>query len=333
MRSVVLIDKNKVAYNENFVVTTEASLDGQWWKVLYVGICKTDTHIASCPQKKGMVLGHEVVAMAMTQDEKKYYALNNEISCGHCSYCLEGNTSHCQFLTELGVNAHGGYAEKIFAPRHSMYEITFKKLKLGVLVEPLACAFHCAKKIAQTLTLCGKKIKIPNILVIGAGVSGRLVTYALKKNKVAANYDVFDVNSKSTSWCEGLGVQSVASLKNNHYHVIVECSGSTDGLLNAYDIVRNSGFICIYGVPARGGVLFDCLDIFKKELTIIASMAGCNSDSMSAAISCIAEDEIFFENMLGKRVALEQVPKEILCGQPVPGTRTFVDVDVCSEST
>ncbi len=327
MKCVILEDQNKLDFKNVDNLSDAREFKGEWWKVLYVGICKTDRHLANTPKKNGIILGHEVVVTSLDDNDKRIYSLNNEISCGVCSNCRDGLTSHCQSLMELGVNMHGGYAEEIYAPSESLFEVPFRRPELATLVEPLACAVHGSKRIIKSICLLSEQIKKINILVIGAGVSGKLVTYALKKMRFDAEYHIYDIRCEATLWHKSLGVKVVDSLKEDFYNVVIDCSGSKDGILAAYNIVRRGGIICIYGMPpAIDRSFLDCLEIFERELTVVSSVAGCTAQTMSEAISYIDSDETFFLGMIGKRIPLERVPEEILFGEPEPGTRTIVEV-------
>ena len=117
MRSLKLHSAGKLDLEANAALPIRPGY--QLWRVSHVGICKTDYHLFRHPKALHVTLGHEVVV----ESEGKPLVLNNEVACGQCSYCLEGMPRHCAALHELGVNADGGYADFIAAPRSHLFPI------------------------------------------------------------------------------------------------------------------------------------------------------------------------------------------------------------------
>lgn len=324
MKAAVLSAANQIEIRE--VSTPSHIQDGEVIAdVEFVGVCKTDQQLTMAGLNEERILGHEVVCQLPT--EKGHFALNNEISCGQCTYCREQLTSHCLNLQELGVNKDGGYAEKIRAPRKSLHSFELNNPALGVLIEPLSCAVRGASRILAATNLLS--VSRPKTLIIGGGLSGVLISYLLTHSpNFDGEIDLYDITKAPLPWVDRLGIQRVEVPEPDRAHLIVECSGSPDGLATALRLVRKAGIVCIYGVPKQGISLpISPHEIFMREITVISSFAGATDQTMGAAIACIKRDEQFFEQLLGRIIPLEKLPSELTGWNPQPGTRTVVDMN------
>jgi len=323
MKAAVVYGQNQVEIRD--VSTPTLPQDGEVIAdVEWVGVCKTDQQLTAAGLDCERVLGHEVVCKI--PDEPGYFALNNEISCGQCSYCREGLTSHCEHLQELGVNQDGGYAEKMRVPRRSLHRFDFSNPALGVLIEPLSCAVRGVERILAAANLLS--VSRPTTLVIGGGLSGALISYLLTH---APNFDgeikLYDITKMPIPWAEKLGIERVAEVQADQAHLVVECSGSPNGLATALCVVRKAGIVCIYGVPKQGIALpVSPHELFMREIAVLTSFAGATDETMGKAISHIKRDEAFFAQLLGRSIPLEKLPEELTCWSPQAGTRTFVDM-------
>ncbi|MBC6418333.1 MAG: alcohol dehydrogenase catalytic domain-containing protein [Prochloron sp. SP5CPC1] len=323
MKAAVLSAPNQVQLRE--VAAPTISQTGETiGDVEFVGVCKTDQQLTATGLEKELILGHEVVCRL--PQESGHFALNNEISCGRCSYCAEGLTSHCPNLHELGVNDNGGYAEKIRAPRQSFHPFSFCNPTLGVLIEPVSCAVRGAKRILAATKLLA--VTHPTIVVIGGGISGALISYLLTRSpEFKGEIYLYDITPDPIPWANNLGIQRIGKVEPDQAHGIIECSGSPNGLAIAFQAVRKSGFVCIYGVPQPELALpISAHELFMREIALITSFAGATEETMGAAIDYIRQDETFFEQSLGRSISLEQLPTELTTWNPQPGTRTVVNL-------
>ncbi|HEX3873829.1 MAG TPA: alcohol dehydrogenase catalytic domain-containing protein [Solirubrobacteraceae bacterium] len=320
MRAAVLVGPGSVVVRD--VLRPSAARDGDVVaEVHYTGICRTDAQLTEAGQPHARVLGHEVVCRIPEEDG--FLALNNEISCGRCSYCAVGLTSHCEELSELGVNADGGYAEWILTPRDQLHPFAFANAMLGVLIEPLSCALRAEQRLWRLIGPAGR----PSILVVGGGVSGALIAYLVSRWPQHPEVAVFDPVDAPLPWLRRLPARRCEAPTSASADIVVECSGTPGGCISAFAAARKAAVVCLYGVP-RAGVAFPrtARELFADELTVLTSQAGASSTSMRAAIDLIGADEAFFGSLLGRVVPLARLPPELVSWGPAPGTRTVVDV-------
>ncbi|MCW5731848.1 MAG: alcohol dehydrogenase catalytic domain-containing protein [Alphaproteobacteria bacterium] len=89
------------------------------------------------------------------------------IGCGQCAFCRAGDEHLCGKPQALGINRHGGYADRVLVP-HSRYLIDFA----GVPAE-LACTLACSGLTAfGALKKVGRLAEGQRLLIVGAGGVG-----------------------------------------------------------------------------------------------------------------------------------------------------------------
>jgi threonine dehydrogenase-like Zn-dependent dehydrogenase len=288
--------------------------------VVCAGVCGTDRLLVRRPVRPGTTLGHEVVC---ADGGGRIYALNNEIPCGRCRYCREGLASHCLHLLELGVNRDGGFSRELRAPAASLHPIRVRDPRTGILVEPMACALHGAERLGGILA--GSAVP-PRILLLGAGVSGRLLAFALRQGLPAAELSVHDAWIQVPDWARPIGVHPLGRVPAARFHAVAECSGTGAGIRAAFRAVRRAGTVLLYGIPPAGLPLpASAGELFARELAVIVSRAGCDGPTFARALALVEAREEALAPILGRTVGLRGLPEELLRGRPLPGTRTLVD--------
>lgn len=317
MAAVVKLGPGKLCYLEKLIPQHH---EWQQWEVCYCGICKTDRALAWSDQSEGRVLGHEVVCRGT---DGRYRVLNNEIPCGECEYCQEDWVSHCLHKQELGITHHGGFATHICAPDSSLHTLSLSDPRLGVLVEPLACVMHGLSRLTHAAAL--QHNSAPRVLIVGSGVAGKMFGHLLLHRWTQAHLALCDIHDDAMAWAQSYPIVCQQTPQDRHYHMVIECSGSRDGMLTALAAVRDAGVVMIYGVPQAGETLpVSAREMFERELTLMASMSGCTQSIFLQALSYVEQHQAFFATLLGKKTDLRQLPYELLYNPPLPGTRSWV---------
>lgn len=316
MSAVVSLGAGRVKYVDKLEINI-----GDWpqWRVCCCGICKTDRILAWSPSMEGLILGHEVVCC---DAEGRYYALNNEIGCGICEYCVDGLISHCTDIRELGVTHHGGYATRISAPAQSMYALRLQDPQLGILAEPLACVIHGLERLKPLPAM--RRTPEPRVLIIGSGVAGKMMAHLLI-HQTNARLTLCDTHFDAMGWAQAWPIECRLTPAAGHYHAVIECSGGEGALDNAVAAVRRAGVVMMYGLPAGSHHLPVSTEaFFDRELTFIASRAGCTQSTFTQAVHYLEQHQPFFTSMMGRKIRLQQLPDELLYQPPQPGTRSWV---------
>lgn len=150
--------------------------------VIATGVCGSDVHGYTGETGRrvsGQVMGHETVARVREGGRFAPGALvtfNPIISCGHCEFCLEGETQVCPESVVIGVEPtlDGSFAERVGVPARNVVPLGDSVPVLhGALVEPLAVGYHAVMRGAPTAD--------DRMLVIGGGPIGQAAALAARR--------------------------------------------------------------------------------------------------------------------------------------------------------
>jgi len=157
----------------------------------------------------------------------------------------------------------------------------------AVLVEPLACAVHCALRANVHANA--------DVLVIGAGTVGILTLVALKELTRAGSVVVVAKHRRQREWAESFGATDVVSpgeainevrrstralkLKPERgspfllggMDVAIDCVGSKGSLDLALRTTRAGGRVVLAGIPVAG---VDLTPLWFRELELVGAYTG-----------------------------------------------------------
>ncbi|MEX0753556.1 MAG: zinc-binding dehydrogenase [Actinomycetota bacterium] len=285
-------------------------------KPLLSGICGSD--LATVAGKSSFyfsplvslpfVLGHEVVGeLADDCDELASgtrVVIEPVLSClargedPPCRNCAAGNRGRCDRVTVGHVSAGlqtgyckdtgGGWSRQFVAHRSQLHVVPDGLADdAAVLIEPLACAIHTAMRARVE----------PNdeVLVVGAGTVGALVTLALRSLTSAGRITVVAKHPKQRELAERMGADEViepkqatnAVRRSSHtmklspergpdfllggVDVAIECAGSRGGLDTALRTTRAGGRVVLSAIPASGA---DLTPVWFRELEVAGAYTG-----------------------------------------------------------
>jgi len=118
-------------------------------KVKYVGICRTDIHIAEGDlplRKKPIIVGHEIAGVVDKLGENtSRFKVGDQVgltwlysTCGACKYCINGRENYCPHFKSTGWDVDGGYAEYVVA--YENYAIPLNNVPLNPAdLAPMMC--------------------------------------------------------------------------------------------------------------------------------------------------------------------------------------------------
>lgn len=292
-------------------------------RVRYAGICGTDLALysGSYPAALPMVPGHEfageVVSVGDAKDSgwigaKVTAEINNTcLSWSHpdpCPACQAGLPNHCQKRTVLGiVNCDGVLAEFVKVPVRNLHALPeTMPLHHAPFVEPLAAAI-------QTFELTPIS---PNdsVVVMGVGRLGVLVckVASLKGARVIAvarsPYKLqlarkfgaqvlidavgTDVRAEIMKLTNGLGAS-----------IVVEATGTQEGLNAAFDLVRPRGTICIKSTPGTTTPEFPLTRAVVDEIQVQGSRCG----PFGKAIRLMARHKLDMDPLISQIFPLQEI--------------------------
>lgn len=268
------------------------------------GICATDLEICRGYMGFTGVLGHEFVGIVERVHESsgpqaralvgKRVVGTINCACGRCDMCTGGLGSHCRNRTVLGIAGRDGcFADRFTLPTLNLLPVpdTLEDDR-AVFTEPLAAACQVLRQIR----IEGK----PYITVLGDGRLGLLVAQVL--SKVNASVRVLGKHPHKLALCEKWSIKhrlvSEAAARSDQ-DIVVDCTGSAEGLRLAMQMVRPRGKIVLKTTVAdQKGV--DLSPLVVNEVQLIGSRCGPFPD----ALAMLTGDEVDTVSLVSRRMRI-----------------------------
>lgn len=289
-------------------------------KVLRAGICNTDLEILKGYAGFSGVLGHEFVGQVVEiNHEEKERAevaikvgdiVNGEINlrCDACDICRLDNVrsrNHCPRRTVLGIiNKNGTYAEYLTLPLRNLFKVPNElSLAEACFTEPLAAA---CRILEQNLVH-----KDSRVLVIGDGKLGLLCALVIASQKPSSVTCIGKHKAKLAKLPVGVDCRLLTDDSKTEmfekFDVVVEATGTPQGLMFAANCCEPLGTIVLKSTCAAAANTFDSTPFVVKELSIIGSRCG----PFDAALRLMEKKVIEVEPLLVKTYPFEDVEKAL----------------------
>ncbi len=282
-------------------------------KVLQAGICNTDLEIVRGYMNFQGVLGHEFVgiveavhegsgATALTSLIGKRVVGEINAACHRtdCLYCQRGMPTHCPNRTTLGiVNRDGAFAEFLVLPTRNLHLVPDNVSdEEAVFVEPLAANFEIVEQVHVKPT--------DSVVVLGDGKMGQLAAQVL----VLSGCEVMMVgkHEEKLALVEKRGVrtyvldnaQSFTLENGRNVDLVVECSGSAQGLELALRLVRPRGTIILKSTVADMSKLH-LAPIVINEIRVQGSRCG----PFAPALRALSQKLVNVSSLISARYSLD----------------------------
>jgi threonine dehydrogenase-like Zn-dependent dehydrogenase len=254
---------------------------------LLVGVCGSDLHIADGMHPRvrlPVALGHEIVGRALDGPwQGQLVAIDPVEGCEHCARCEQGTEQLCSRMGVVGVDRHGGLAEKLAIRTSHVFPVpTGLSTELAALAEPLAVAVHAVQRAG---TGPGDAA-----VVIGGGPIGLLVALSLRDVGVG-QLVVVEPSPDRRRFLDSLGLTTLASidppqalrdlLPADGADVVFDAAAAQVLWPAVTRLLRPGGtllLIGIYGTPAA----VDLPDLAYRELSVIGTRACVGADVAAA---------------------------------------------------
>ena len=257
------------------------------------GICGTDLHIlrhgfpgTNYPVTPGHEFAGHVVAVgpgAKGVKEGDFVAVDPNVVCGHCRWCLAGRPNLCPHLSPIGVGRPGAAAEFVAAPARNALPVR-ESLGGGVaaLIEPLACVIHAVDS--------SQGVKDKRVLVFGGGTMGLLIAIVSEMSG-AGSVTLADPAAAKHALVRRAGIPDVVdpkSLGADCFDVVFEAAGVRAALEQAVPLVEKTGVLVQVGVHDEDAVVgFNPFRIYEREIRIIGSNSC--ADKFPDAVDMMAD--------------------------------------------
>ena len=253
-------------------------------RVMRAGVCNTDLEIVRGYMGFEGTLGHEMVGIVEAAGEGaecwvgRRVVSDINLACGACERCRAGSPHHCAHRSVLGILAKdGAFAGAVTLPVTGLLKVPEAVSDdAAVFAEPLAAAFEI---LAQVKVGAGDRV-----LVLGDGKLGLLCAMVLARTE--ADVAIGGRHERKMALAEAAGARRLDP-DEAPFDVVVEATGSQEGLREAQDRVRPRGTIVLKSTFA-GTPAVDTNRLVIDEVTLVGSRCG----PMDRAVEALASGAI-----------------------------------------
>jgi threonine dehydrogenase-like Zn-dependent dehydrogenase len=240
-------------------------------RVSMAGICNTDLEIAKGYMGFSGVLGHELCGVIEAADDARYIgkrvAGEINLACRACELCKRGLPRHCERRTVMGIAGKDGcFAEYVTLPMRNLHLLPDAMPdRRACFVEPTAAAFE----ILEQVTVMSRD----RVALLGDGKLGLLVAQVLEQT--GCELTVVGKHPRKLELLASRGIRSaeLGSLQRKSFDVVVEATGSRDGLRAAIELTRPRGTLVLKSTY-HGTVELDAAPLVIDEMTVVGSRCG-----------------------------------------------------------
>lgn len=274
-------------------------------RVLRAGICGTDLRLLAGYRPFAGVPGHEFVGVveegpADWAGARVVCEIN--VTCRSrgvgtpCAPCSEGRSNHCDLRDVIGISGRdGAFAESVSVPHRNLHRVPDELTDdQAVFVEPLAAAIAAARRVESSSP--------GRVVLLGPGRLGRLVAEALH----GGGFDLVVAGRPGPSLDRareaGFQTMLATALGPMGADVVVDCTGSPEGLSTALDAVRAGGHIVLKSTFATTASI-DTSRVVVNEIRIEGSRCG----DFEPAIAALAGGTIDVTELIEDRFALDRI--------------------------
>ena len=279
------------------------------------GICRTDLEIVKGYMGFRGVLGHEFVGTALGgRYEGKRVVGGINCVCGRCDLCRAGLPTHCRDRTTLGIAGRdGALAERFVLPEANLVPVPDGVSdERAVFAEPLAAAIQIGRQVQFA--------RGEEVVVLGDGRLGQLVARVLRAWGLRP--EVVGRSEAKLELLRRLDIPAVPvedARPSAAARVVVECTGSPDGLAMAMKFVRPRGIIVLKSTVADTAGI-DLAPIVVNEVTVVGSRCG----PMDEAVAMLARGEVDVEPLVSGVFPLAEAPQALLAADQPEAVKVLV---------
>lgn len=272
-----------------------------------VGVSRTDLELSRGLLDFRGVLGHEFVGEVEAVEGGDPSGLVGRrvvgaiaIFCGQCAMCQAGLRQHCRERTLLGIDGRDGcFADRFALPAANLVPVPASvDDDHAVFAEPLASALEAVRQ----LTIEGK----PYITVLGDGALGLLMVQVMAR--LNASVRLVGRSPDRLAICEKWGIKhrAVDDIgRRADQDIVVDCTGSSEGLETALELVRPRGTVVLKSLHARGeSGRPDLTQVVLKEVTLLGSHRG----PVGEAVTMLERREVDVVSLISRRMKLDDGP-------------------------
>ena len=259
-------------------------------RVRAVGICGSDLHYyreggtGEATIKEPLILGHEFAAEVAALGPGvtglqvgQAVAVDPSNACGHCEFCIEGNSNICPQVSFCGtVGVDGAMREYLAHPARLCHPLPQSmSFTDGAVLEPLGIGVHAVD--------LGKQKTAATVAVLGCGPVGLLtmqVARAAGASRIFAT-EVLDYRLEAAKECgatdtynaqrEDIVARIMAETHGRGVDVVYEAAGAAETPEQSVQICKPGGTVVLIGIPSEDETRFTASSARRKGLTLKAA--------------------------------------------------------------
>jgi threonine 3-dehydrogenase len=249
------------------------------------GICGTDLHIdawdpwAAARMRPPRIIGHEFCGVVAEVGPEvagvppgTFVAGESHVNCGRCHVCRRGQPHICEALEIIGVDRDGAFADFVVLPARNAWPMpAATPVEVAAIMDPFGNAVHsalAAEIAARSVVVMGcGPIGLCAILVAKQAGAGPVVAvdihpYRLRLAAAMRADHVLDARAVAVP-------EAVRGLTGGAgADVLLELSGSGEGLHAGLAALRNGGFAALLGLPGRPVAVDLVNDVIFKGIAL-----------------------------------------------------------------
>jgi L-iditol 2-dehydrogenase len=285
------------------------------------GICGSDIHIyhsdIAIPLNPPVVTGHEFSGIVARNGEgcSKFKPGERVVSetafhyCGVCDFCREGFYNLCVERRTLGYWFNGVFTLYTVVPEARIHSIPDGvDFTSAAMAEPLACVVHAVYDLTRI---------VPGdvVLVSGPGAVGITAAQAAKIHGATVVLAGTNADAERLKLAESLGIDRTVNVQTEDLNeflapltggygadVVLECSGSPQGIDAGLNAVKKRGWFTQIGLPGKK-IEFDIEKVCYKELHFSGSLGSRNA-SWRKALQLLAEGKINLKPLVTDKLSI-----------------------------
>ncbi len=257
-----------------------------------------------------LILGHEISGFIHESsvpgiEPGTYVTTEVDTFCGTCWYCRHNLRHHCKSRTTLGVTRDGGLAEYLTVLADMVHILPDQVDSVtGVFVHPVATALETVNRVPPEHD--------EPVAVIGTGKIGLIISQVYEA--FGAEPFVVGRNQWKLGLARQIGIRHVINNRDSGWknaildategvgaRVVVEATGTVEGLRDALEVVRNGGTVVLKSIHSQA-IPVQAQELVSREITLIGTRAG----PFDEAIDLLAKGRVEVKRLVSAQFPLDE---------------------------
>ena len=253
---------------------------------------------------------------------------NPIVTCGRCSYCLEGNQQVCLNRSVMGIQKNGGFAERVSMPSKNVYKLPKTvDLEVAALCEPFNTIIRAYEKakpdygdtvlisgpgpMGMLGLLMGQFCGSGKIIMTGLDLDRERLRRAEELGAITVNIEKENVKDRVREITGGTGVD-----------IAIETSGSSKAIGQDLDLLKRCGKLILVGLSED---LCQFLPVaFALNETEMIGIRAYNPKTWETCLNILSSGKVDLNSVITHRLPLEEVERGFQLLQQREGLKILI---------